>query len=193
VRDQRIAPRRCARRRAASASGAWRPATALATRMAAWMAALTEAWVAGFCNTTTNQCVGCLSSRDAATQASHLRNHGDRVACGPQLAPVDSCATKSPPWPCVQGGCRHVRECGGDLTEDVEIPACDTPTSVGVCAVEPLQETRLRRCATDGRALRWQCLATALLRTRRSAPTNNAVCMRKTVSAPTFHQQVCAA
>jgi len=57
--------------------------------------------VAGFCDTKTNQCVGCLSSMDCTDPSKPICGTTQTcVACGSQLALVDGCATKNSTYQC---------------------------------------------------------------------------------------------
>ena len=91
--------------------------------------------VAGFCNTTTNQCVGCLSSRDCSDPSKPICGTTEIcVACGSQLAPVDSCATKSSTMPVCKAAAGTCVECGGDSDcKTSTIPACDTANKCVEC------------------------------------------------------------
>ena len=117
--------------------------------------------VAGFCNTTTNQCVGCLSSRDCSDPSKPICGTTEIcVACGSQLAPVDSCATKSSTMPVCKAAAGTCVECGGDSDcKTSTIPACDTANKCVECvqsshcknASAPVCDTTAEHCV--------QCLA----------------------------------
>jgi hypothetical protein len=91
--------------------------------------------VAGFCNTTTNQCVGCLKSTDCSDPSKPICGTTQAcVACDSQLAPSGSCATKNSALPVCKAAAGACVECGGDSDcKTSTIPACDTANKCVEC------------------------------------------------------------